>query len=175
VTRARAIELSEKYAESTVRAKLNVFDWLMEKQDKRVAKSPAGYLVKSIMDDYAPPRGFESTETRQKQVDASRDAEELATEVLREKQEQAVRERSERIAAEAYWNSLTPEQQAALDEAAISSASPEVLEIQNGPLKKMAKVVLRFDYIRGILREQASVLVNQGTSNFRHRETSTDF
>ena len=38
--------------------KLEVFDWLTEKKDKRVAKSPAGYLVKSISEDYAAPKGF---------------------------------------------------------------------------------------------------------------------
>ena len=37
-----------KHPAETIQAKIDVFDWMMEKQDKRLAKSPAGYLVKSI-------------------------------------------------------------------------------------------------------------------------------
>jgi hypothetical protein len=49
-------------------------DWLIVKNDKRVSKNPAGYLAKSIRDDYATPQGFESKAT----LEAKRQAEEKA-------------------------------------------------------------------------------------------------
>ena len=63
VTRATAAELVRQHPAERIQAKIDVFDWLTEKQDKRIAKSPAGYLVKSIADDYAAPKGF-SLESR---------------------------------------------------------------------------------------------------------------
>ena len=53
VTRTTAAELVKLHPAETIQAKIEVFDWLVEKQDKRLAKSPAGYLVKSITDDTA--------------------------------------------------------------------------------------------------------------------------
>ena len=41
-----------------VRTKIEVFDWLIRNEDKRVGKNPAGYLVASIRSDYQDPRRF---------------------------------------------------------------------------------------------------------------------
>ena len=70
VTRATAAELVQQHPAETIQAKIDVFDWLVEKQDKRVAKSPAGYLVKSIANDYATPKGFASRAERQAREEA---------------------------------------------------------------------------------------------------------
>ena len=40
-----------------IRAKLEVFDWLVEQN--RLSENPAGYLCVSIREDYAAPKGFE--------------------------------------------------------------------------------------------------------------------
>jgi Replication initiator protein A len=49
-------ELIATYPAERIQAKLDVFDWLVQKEDKRVGKNPAGYLVSSIKGDYqAPP------------------------------------------------------------------------------------------------------------------------
>ena len=60
VTKATAADLVQRHPAPLIEAKIEVFDWLVEKQDKRLAKSPAGYLVKSLADDYATPKGFMS-------------------------------------------------------------------------------------------------------------------
>ncbi len=101
--------------------KLDVFDWLMEKQDKRVAKSPAGYLVKSINDDYAAPKGFVSREpsgSGGRKPGRPRNARPPRSAAA--KQEAEAREQAEQKAIDAYWASLTPEQQAELDAAALA-------------------------------------------------------
>ncbi|MFI5458488.1 MAG: replication initiator protein A, partial [Isosphaerales bacterium] len=40
------------------RTKIDVFDWLMRNEDKRVGKNPAGYLVASIRSDYQVPGDY---------------------------------------------------------------------------------------------------------------------
>ena len=48
-----------------VAAKIEVFDWLAGRKDKRIQRNPAGYLVESIRQDYAPPKGFEPKAVRE--------------------------------------------------------------------------------------------------------------
>ena len=60
VTAATAADLVRRHPAERIAEKIEVFDWLTEKRDRRIARSPAGYLVKSIADDFAPPKGFES-------------------------------------------------------------------------------------------------------------------
>ena len=43
-----------------IRTKIEVFDWLMRNEDKRVGKNPAGYLVASIRSDYQTPGDYQS-------------------------------------------------------------------------------------------------------------------
>lgn len=53
-----AVELVERYAPELIRAKVAIFDWMAHRQDKRLAKNPAGYLVSSIREDYQAPEGY---------------------------------------------------------------------------------------------------------------------
>ena len=139
VTKATAAELVQKHPAEFIQLKIDVFDWLIEKQDKRVAKSPAGYLVKSISDDYAAPKGFVSKAEQRQQQEARQAKERQAAEDRRRQQEQEAREKAERKAIDAYWESLTPEQQAELDAASNAQADPETLAMETGPLKRMGQ------------------------------------
>ncbi len=58
------------HAAVLIQAKIDVFDWLTEKQDKRIAKNPAGYLVTSIEKEYAAPPGFVPKAERQRLEEA---------------------------------------------------------------------------------------------------------
>ena len=62
VTTKTAAELVEAHPAGRIQTKVDVFDWLMKNQDKRVGKNPAGYLVASIRADYQAPNDF-PTET----------------------------------------------------------------------------------------------------------------
>jgi hypothetical protein len=53
-----AAELVEGHPASRVRTKIEVFDWLLKNEDKRIGKNPAGYLVSSIRSDYATPTDY---------------------------------------------------------------------------------------------------------------------
>ena len=58
VTARTATEIVGSHSHTRVRTKLEVFDWLVKNQDKRVGKNAAGYLVASIRSDYAAPTDF---------------------------------------------------------------------------------------------------------------------
>ena len=125
MTRTTAADLVRQYPAEPIEAKLEVFDWLVEKQDKRVARSPAGYLVKSIADDYAVPKGFESRAARQARAEAKRQAEREAAEGRRREQEQEARDRASREEVDAYLKRLTPAERKALEAEVLAAADPE--------------------------------------------------
>lgn len=62
VTTKTAAELVDTHPHGRVRTKLEVFDWLVRNEDKRVGKNPAGYLVASIRSDYKAPGDFPTAE-----------------------------------------------------------------------------------------------------------------
>lgn len=154
VTAKVATDLAERHTADHIQAKLDVFDWMTEKRDKRLAKSPAGYLVKSITDDYAVPEGFISKAERQAREEAKQARERKAAEERRREKEEAARERAEQQAVAAYWSSLTPEQQKELDAVSIAQADPDMLAQENGPIKDIYQRIRRDQYIRQLLRDQ---------------------
>lgn len=58
ITAKTAAELVETHSAGRIQTKVDVFDWLMRNEDKRVGKNPAGYLVASIRADYQAPGDF---------------------------------------------------------------------------------------------------------------------
>jgi hypothetical protein len=151
VSRVTAVELLQQHPAEAIQAKIDVFDWLVDKQDKRVAKSPAGYLVKSITDDYATPKGFVTKAERQAREQAHQAREAAATAERRRQQEEEARERAEKKAVTAYWESLTPQQQAELDAAVNAQADPQTLASETGVLKKFGQQLRRDEHIRQLL------------------------
>jgi hypothetical protein len=156
VTKATAVDLVQRHPAETIQAKIDVFDWLSGKQDKRIGKSPAGYLVKSIADNYAAPKGFVSKAERQQREEARQAKERKAAEERRRQQEEAAREKAEQQEVDTYWKSLNAEQQAELQTAADAQADPDELAKEFGPLKRMGQHIRRHAYILQLLasREQ---------------------
>lgn len=125
VTKATAGELVRKHPAEAIAAKLEVFDFLKEKADKRVGKSPAGYLVTSIREDYAVPEGFTPKAERDRQAVIAHQKKQAESQVARRKQQEAHREREEAKQIAAYRKSLTPEQFAQLEADTLARASDE--------------------------------------------------
>jgi hypothetical protein len=57
-------------------------------------------------------------------------------------------------AVNAYWESLTPEQQAALDAAMDAQADPETLVNEKGPLQETFRRLRRRAYIQQLLESR---------------------
>jgi hypothetical protein len=58
ISTGSARKLVAAYSEETVREKLQLFDWLSRKRDPRVQKNPAGFLYRSITDDFSLPDDY---------------------------------------------------------------------------------------------------------------------
>ena len=146
VTASAAARLVRDHPER-VAAKLEVFDRLVEAKDKRVAKNPAGFLVKSIAEDYPPPPELERAR-RATAERAARDgrASEPGGEGPR---------REERDRIQAYWEALPPERRAALEAEALAGADPEARAAYEAatapPVRRMLRAGLRNAHIRRLL------------------------
>ena len=75
-----AAELVEAHPADRIQTKLEVFDWLLKNEDKRVGKNPAGYLVASIRADYQAPVDFKKANATAEAAKAEQAAEEAKPE-----------------------------------------------------------------------------------------------
>ena len=151
-----AADLVKRHPAETIRAKIEVFDWLAGKHDKRVGNNPAGYLVKSIADDYKAPRGFVPKAELDRLAEAKQQAERDAAEGRRCKQSDEARDQAERKAIAAYWESLTPRQQTDLDAACDALADAETLAGEKGRYQDTFRLVRRRAYIRQLLESRGT-------------------
>lgn len=155
VTAKTAAELAEGHPPETVQAKIEVFDWLVERQDKRVAQSPEGYLVKSITDDYQTPKGFVSAAERQAARERLESQARQEAEKREREQEEKSRARAEREAITAYRSRLMPEELAACEAAALAQADDDARRNYDDPaMQRFRKTILHRitdGYIRSLL------------------------
>ena len=139
-----------------LRLKLEVFDWLVAHRDRRITKSAAGYLVKSIEDDYAAPQGFESQADRAQREEAERQERQEEAAASRRKAEQA-REATEQAQVTRYWNALSAEEQARLEADALGQAEESLaksyreMRANNNPLAASFLRIIRDAHIKMIL------------------------
>jgi hypothetical protein len=108
-----AQELVDGYPHSRINTKIEVFDWLMRNEDKRVGKNPAGYLIASIRSDYNVPGDYQGHASTAKQVktDISRHSPDLqrsrhAQHQARE-EVQAQRDRMREATLRTAWEQLS--------------------------------------------------------------------
>jgi hypothetical protein len=123
ITPVTAADLAQNLPPERVRLKLEVFDWLLSNKDKRVMKSPSGYLVSSIRNDYSAPKGFESRTAREERLKADTEKRRLAEELKRRKEaESTAREEADKEKIQTHWASLPPAEQEALRQEALAKA-----------------------------------------------------
>lgn len=121
VSPSKAEELVAGHAER-IRVKLEVFDWMLATKDKRVTKSPAGYLVKSIEDDYAAPKEYETKADRAKREAAKQEQERREAEAKRQQKAEEARDRAIHAKVIKYWSSLSVAEQKKLEAEALDQA-----------------------------------------------------
>jgi hypothetical protein len=124
VTAATAAELVLGYSAERVQAKLEIFDWLTSRQDKRVSKSPGGYLAEAIRKDYTAPRGFVSKAEQERRLAAQEEQRRKVEQIKRAaEQEQQARYEAEQERITAYWNSLSTAEREKVTAKAMSQPS----------------------------------------------------
>jgi hypothetical protein len=128
VTPATAAELVGSFPAEQVRARVEAFDWLTAKKDRRISTSPGGYLAASIRQGYAAPKGFESQADRAHRLAAEAEGRRQAEAAKRQAEaEQRAREQAERVRIDGYWDGLSPAARAALTADALARANSFVL------------------------------------------------
>lgn len=125
VTPAVAAGLAGSHPDEHIQERIEVFDWLSGKKDKRVSKNPGGYLAESIRKGYVPPKGFESKMARERkqadELERKRQAEEAQR---RAEAEERACEEAEQLRVDAYLASLTVEEREAFQAEALAKADP---------------------------------------------------
>jgi hypothetical protein len=107
VTPATAAELVAAYDGGQILAKVEMFDWLVAKKDKRVSRNPGGYLVESVRKNYAAPKGYESRADRERRLAAEAEQRRKVEAAKRQAEaEQRARNESEQARIQAYWDAL---------------------------------------------------------------------
>lgn len=155
VTPTVATELSASNPPEHIKAQIEAFDWLVQKNDKRVSKSPAGYLVESIRVNYARPKGFESKAERERRAEAEREKRRQEAEMKQRERAERARHAAEEAKIKKHWNSLAPADQEQLDRDAIESSTDELRKSfetsKGGPVEAMMKKFIREAHIRKLL------------------------
>ncbi|MGZ6072594.1 MAG: replication initiator protein A [Isosphaeraceae bacterium] len=114
ITAKTAQELVGTHPPARIRTKIDVFDWLIRNEDKRVGKNPAGYLVASIRSDYQVPGDYQT------QPDEARRALEQARRADHEARQkadadaQAQRDQAREAELRTAWEQLCPAEREAI-------------------------------------------------------------
>jgi hypothetical protein len=125
VTAKTAQELTKTHPAARVRTKVEVFDWLMKNQDKRVGKNPAGYLVASIRSDYQAPGDFAKAGAKAKAAKAAAEDAEGTHRRGRKAKDEAERAKAREAMLRARWEGLTDAQREAIV-AAVKAENPGI-------------------------------------------------
>lgn len=159
VTPRTAADLVLRHPDAAIRAKVDVFDWLAEGRDRRVAKSPSGYLVKSIEDDFAAPAGFVPRDERRRREEARESTQRQADEARRVKLLEEIRQQDAREAADAHIKQLSPSARAELEEKVLAGASEEARQTFDKPVWARHRETLLLgmmrEYVQRMLSERA--------------------
>jgi hypothetical protein len=106
ITAKTAAELVGAHPASRIQTKIEVFDWLLRNEDKRVGKNPAGYLVASIRADYQAPGDFVSADTEAKLQEAERAVGEAKRQEQQRVRDESDHARSRETELRATWERL---------------------------------------------------------------------
>ena len=107
-----------------IQTKIEVFDWLMRNEDKRVGKNPAGYLVASIRSDYQAPERLPSRRTSPaKAQEVERSAGEAKRQEQQHARAEADRDQAREAELRAAWERL-PEAEREAILAAVKAENP---------------------------------------------------
>ena len=153
ITPSIAAELVRQHGEAAVTVQVEHLEWQIEKKPGKIA-DPAAWLVSAIKTGHAAPRGFVSKAERRRREDAKQAKEREAAEIRRRKREQEARERAERQAIDAYWESLTKEQQAETEELAMAQATDDE---RHGPMARFFKTSFRHRTIKARLQAEGKL------------------
>jgi hypothetical protein len=159
VTTSTAGELVADYPEADIRARIEVFDWLVAKKDRRVSKSPAGWLADSIRKEYDAPKGFETKADRETRLEAEETKRRKELDDARQKRAEQLREAELERRITERWEAMEPDEQASLEKRALAESDEET---RQGYEKTMPDTFRQF-LMTGIRRGHLRRLIEEET------------
>lgn len=120
ITPASARTLVAQIPEEKLHEKIRLHDWLLSQRDNRISKSPAGFLYRSIVEDFALPEDYLSALSAEKRRRPEKKVVPLQRRTAAKPTEP--KPPSDRSAIEEYWRALGPEEQERLERELVTSA-----------------------------------------------------
>lgn len=146
----KARELAATCAKELIKEKIAIATWMKERGDSRIACNPAGYLVCSIEQAYAPPQDFKSEQdqAKRKKVGEVAAKAKLAKDELMRQQAEA-REAAKRKAVDHFLCSVSPEERSRIEAEALASAEPGRQKLMRigGKVGEAAKQIILDQYV----------------------------
>ncbi len=139
-----------------IQEKVALCDWLSARNDTRVKKNKAGFLYRSIVDDFALPDDYQGALNAK--AKAAAQVFPLARKISKENSK-SPEQTTSRVGIDEYWMSLSSEEQERL-EAEIAKAAPTFLRQQyadckgkkdRGLLFRTVRQAIIDGYVRGLL------------------------
>ena len=146
-----AAGLVRDHGEDTIRLQIEILTFRLSGKKAEKIDDPAAWLVSAIKHPHQPPKGFTTAAERQRREEVRLAKEQVKAEAKRRERAEHDRDRQEQEAVNAYWASLTPEQQAELDAAMDAQADPATLAGEQGRHGKTFRLFRRRAYIRQLL------------------------
>ena len=110
VSKKVAAQLAQDHPEAYLLAKIDLFDWMVEKKHKSVSgDNPAGFLVAAIRDDYQPPQRYEPKAERERKKQAAEERLKQKQEEAAAKRRQEEQEKAARLAEREHINRILKE------------------------------------------------------------------
>ncbi len=138
VTARTAADLVAEHPPGRIRTKIEVFDWLVKNEDKRVGKNPAGYLVSSIRADYQAPEEFAKVVQAEAKKRAASEAE---TRAKRKTKDEAEKSQARDLALRERWDKLAEPAREAI-RAQVRAANPDLQRWKNVMLEPFCLAAL---------------------------------
>lgn len=154
VSAKTAKELVGKWPADRIEKHLEAFDWLVSKKDRRISKSPSGFLVKAIEDDFAMPAGFEPDCVKRRRVEEGK--RKNTDEMLKRRtadEKAKVEEANRRKQIDDFLVSLAPSDRERFAASAIENGHPFMTERYHRALDEQNQLVA--ENYRYLLLEQA--------------------
>jgi len=158
VTRSSARKLVADHDEARIREKIAFFDWLVTRKDKRIGRSPAGFLFRAIEEDFALPDEYLATRAEKPTKKVTK---------LLPLQSQTPHEKTpsrlkvEHDAIDSYWNSIGAEEQVRIEKELVKNAPPFLREQyvdgqkERGVLFQAVRRAIIEGYVRKCLEKQS--------------------
>jgi hypothetical protein len=155
---ASARRIVARGSREEIEEKISLLDWLVARNDPRVKTRPAGFLYRAITEHFPLPKDFLAA--RQAQQKPSQKALPITRRVEARSNAPAVA--NDRLAIDAFWNAIAPEEQNRL-EGELARTAPIFLRQsyeegrkERGPLFQVVRQSIIDEHVRQMLHQQSS-------------------